>query len=269
MPQLDSLTYFMQIFFTFLSFWVAFVYFRLFILPEIYVTLKQKQLITEFIIKIGMLIKMTLIISKIYCLKVISVLNFSHIIYEKNLKQRLLLNNKFLKLLNLLNIFIFKNLILFNILKKIKLFNSILTLNFNLTYSSQTNSLIKNSKLINLNFFNFNNNLAALIFKIKKFKYLKLHFLGLFLKEKKNIKLKKKIFNKTLINFQILKNLIILEKLSNLSIDNLKLLVLSNNLLKTNNFKLNSRLNDFNFYNDLNLNYNNLLISNIQLSNLL
>jgi hypothetical protein len=58
MPQLDSLTYFMQVFFTFLSFWIAFLYFRLFVLPEIYVTIKQRQIITNFIIKIGMLIKM-------------------------------------------------------------------------------------------------------------------------------------------------------------------------------------------------------------------
>jgi hypothetical protein len=58
MPQLDSLTYFMQVFFTFLSFRIAFLYFRLFVLPEIYVTLKQRQIITNFIIKMGMLIKM-------------------------------------------------------------------------------------------------------------------------------------------------------------------------------------------------------------------
>jgi hypothetical protein len=266
MPQLDSLTYFMQIFFTFLSFWVGFVYFRLFILAEIYVTLKQKQLITEFIIKIGMLIKMTLIISKIYCLKVISVLNFSHFIYEKNLKQRLLLNNKFLKLLNLLNIFIFKNFTLFNILKKIKIFNNILTLNFTSIYSNQTNSLLKNSNLIKLNSVNIVNN--TLNFNTQQFKYLKLFFLGLDNIKKNNFKLKKKILSKTLFNFQILKNLIILEKIIILNIDNLKLLTLSNLLIKLNIRKIPAILN-FNFYNEININYLNLLIFNTKLTNLL
>jgi hypothetical protein len=268
MPQLDSLTFFMQIFFTFLSFWVGFVYFRLFILAEIYVTLKQKQLITEFIIKIGMLIKMTLIISKIYCLKVISVLNFSHFIYEKNLKQRLLLNNKFLKLLNLLNIFIFKNFTLFNILKKIKIFNNILTLNFNSIYSSQTNSLFKNSNLIKFNSINSNNIMNhTLNFNLQQFKYLKLNFLGLDNIKKGNFKLKKNVLSKTLLNFQILKNLIILEKLSNVNVDSLKLLTFSNLLIKLNLLKTLSILN-FNFYNETNLNYSNLLISNIKLTNL-
>ena len=265
MPQLDSLTYFMQVFFTFLSFRIAFVYFRLFIISEIYVTLKQKQLITEFIIKIGMLIKMTLIISKIYCLKVISVLNFSHILYEKNLKQRLLLNNKFLKLLNLLNIFIFKDFTLFNILKKIKIFNNVLTLNFNTIYSSQTNSLLKNSNLIKLNAINQFNKLN---FTSQQFKYLKLNFLGLDNIKNVNFKLKKNILPKTLINFQILKNLIILEKVLNLNLDTLKLFVFSNLLIKLNLLKTSSILN-FNFYNETNPNYSSLLIFNIQLTNLL
>jgi hypothetical protein len=57
MPQLDSVTFFMQVFFTFLSFWMSLSYFTLFILPEIYVTVKQRQFISNFIIKLGTLIK--------------------------------------------------------------------------------------------------------------------------------------------------------------------------------------------------------------------
>lgn len=57
MPQLDSLTFFLQVFFTFLSFWVGFLYFRLFILPEIYTSIKQEQIISNFIIKFGLSLK--------------------------------------------------------------------------------------------------------------------------------------------------------------------------------------------------------------------
>jgi hypothetical protein len=62
-----------------------------------------------------------------------------------------------LKLINLLNNFIFNKSILFNILKKIKLFNNILTLNFISVYSSQNNSIFKNSILIQLNKFSIIN----------------------------------------------------------------------------------------------------------------
>ncbi len=55
-----------------------------------------------------------------------------------------------MKLINLLNNFIFKKSILFNILKKIKLFNNILTLNFNLIYSGQNNTLFNYQFLKNL-----------------------------------------------------------------------------------------------------------------------
>jgi hypothetical protein len=58
MPQLDSITFFMQVFFTFLSFWMSFLYFTLRILPEIYVTIKQRQIITNFIIKMATMIKL-------------------------------------------------------------------------------------------------------------------------------------------------------------------------------------------------------------------
>jgi hypothetical protein len=66
-----------------------------------------------------------------------------------------------LKLINLLKNFFFKKSILFNILKKIKLFNNILTLNFNLIYSAQSNSIFKNSKLLKLNKISLNNNLSV------------------------------------------------------------------------------------------------------------
>jgi hypothetical protein len=58
MPQLDSITFFMQVFFTFLSFWMSFSYFTLLVLPEIYVATKQRQIITNFMIKIGLIIKL-------------------------------------------------------------------------------------------------------------------------------------------------------------------------------------------------------------------
>jgi hypothetical protein len=55
-----------------------------------------------------------------------------------------------LKLINLLKNFFFKKSILFNILKKIKIFNNILTLNFNLIYSTQSNSIFITSKILKL-----------------------------------------------------------------------------------------------------------------------
>jgi hypothetical protein len=57
MPQLDSITFFMQVFFTFLSFWMSFIYFTIRVLPEIYVSIKQRQNITNFVIKLGAIIK--------------------------------------------------------------------------------------------------------------------------------------------------------------------------------------------------------------------
>lgn len=53
--------------------------------------------------------------------------------------------------MNLLKNFFFNKSILFNIIKKIKLFNNILTLNFASIYSAQSNSIFKNSKLNKLN----------------------------------------------------------------------------------------------------------------------
>jgi len=66
-----------------------------------------------------------------------------------------------LKLINLLKTFFFKKSILFNILKKIKLFNNILTINFASVYSTQSNSIFKNSKLSQLNKIVINNNILA------------------------------------------------------------------------------------------------------------
>ena len=53
MPQLDVLTFFMQIFFTFLSFWLSFICYRNWVLPEAYIVLKQRQILVNFIIGIG------------------------------------------------------------------------------------------------------------------------------------------------------------------------------------------------------------------------
>ncbi len=66
-----------------------------------------------------------------------------------------------MKLISLLKNFFFKKSILFNILKKIKLFNNILTLNFTSIYSTQSNSIFKNSKLSQLNKIVINNNILA------------------------------------------------------------------------------------------------------------
>jgi hypothetical protein len=70
---------------------------------------------------------------------------------------------------------------LFNIIKKIKLFNNIITLNFNLTYSSQNNTLFKSSKISKFNFIKQNNN-NSLNIKIQQLK--NLNFLIVELKEK-------------------------------------------------------------------------------------
>lgn len=43
----------MQIFFTFLSFWLSFVCYRNWVLPEVYVVLKQRQNFIKFIIESG------------------------------------------------------------------------------------------------------------------------------------------------------------------------------------------------------------------------
>lgn len=56
MPQLDIVTFFMQIFFTFLSFWLSFICYRNWVLPEAYVVLKQRQIFTKFIIECGILL---------------------------------------------------------------------------------------------------------------------------------------------------------------------------------------------------------------------
>lgn len=56
MPQLDILTFFMQIFFTFLSFWLSFICYRNWVLPEAYVVLKQRQTFIKFIIESGIIL---------------------------------------------------------------------------------------------------------------------------------------------------------------------------------------------------------------------
>lgn len=56
MPQLDLLTFFMQIFFTFLSFWLSFICYRSWVLPEAYVVLKQRQTIITFIVESGIML---------------------------------------------------------------------------------------------------------------------------------------------------------------------------------------------------------------------
>jgi hypothetical protein len=172
-----------------------------------------------------------------------------------------------LKLITLLNTFIFEKFSLFNIIKKIKLFNNILTLNFNLTYSSQNNTLFKFSKISKFNFIKQNAN-SLLNLKIQQLK--NLNFLIVELTEKITLKTKKKNLFKTLNNFQTLKTLLINEKLNSMTENNLKTFTLSNSLIKLNFFKnqLLTTIN-FNFYNDLNLNYNNLVILNIKLKSLL
>ena len=172
-----------------------------------------------------------------------------------------------MKLITLLNTFIFEKFSLFNIIKKIKLFNNILTLNFNLTYSSQNNTLFKFSKISKFNFIKQNAN-SLLNLKIQQLK--NLNFLIVELTEKITLKTKKKNLFKTLNNFQTLKTLLINEKLNSMTENNLKTFTLSNSLIKLNFFKnqLLTTIN-FNFYNDLNLNYNNLVILNIKLKSLL
>jgi len=172
-----------------------------------------------------------------------------------------------LKLITLLNTFIFEKFSLFNIIKKIKLFNNIITLNFNLTYSSQNNTLFKSSKISKFNFIKQNNN-NSLNLKIQQLK--NLNFLIVELKDKITLKLKKKNLFKTLNNFQILKNSLINEKLNSINENNLKIFTLSNSLIKLN-FLKNQLLTtiNFNFYNDSNLNYSKLIVLNIKLKSLL
>jgi hypothetical protein len=169
-----------------------------------------------------------------------------------------------LKLIKLLNNFIFNKSILFNIIKKIKLFQNILTLNFNSIYSSQNNSLFRFSKIINLTSIISHNILNS---TNQKFKNLKLDFL--YIGNKVDLKLKKKILFKTLLNFQILKNTIIFEKLITLKDNNFKILIISNLLIKLNILSKSLTQINFNFYNDFNINYNKLLISNVKLKTLL
>jgi len=172
-----------------------------------------------------------------------------------------------LKLITLLNTFIFNKFSLFNIIKKIKLFNNIITLNFNLTYSSQNNTLFKSSKISKFNFIkqNINNSLNIKIQQLKN-----LNFLIVELKEKINLKIKKKNLFKTLNNFQILKISLINEKLNSINENSLKIFTLSNSLIKLNFLKtqLLTTIN-FNFYNDFNLNFNKLIVLNIKLKSLL
>ena len=172
-----------------------------------------------------------------------------------------------MKLITLLNTFIFNKFSLFNIIKKIKLFNNIITLNFNLTYSSQNNTLFKSSKISKFNFIkqNINNSLNIKIQQLKN-----LNFLIVELKEKINLKIKKKNLFKTLNNFQILKISLINEKLNSINENSLKIFTLSNSLIKLNFLKtqLLTTIN-FNFYNDFNLNFNKLIVLNIKLKSLL
>ena len=170
-----------------------------------------------------------------------------------------------MKLINLLNNFIFNKSVVFNILKKIKLFNNILTLNFNLVYSSQNNTLFKNLTLLNIK----TNVINLLNLKIQSFKILKFNFLTN-IKNENNLVSEIKELTKTSINYQILKNLIVADKLNLIDETNLKLLTLSNSLIKLNLFKNNS-LNtiNFDFYNYSNTNYKNSLLFNIKLKTLL
>ena len=64
MPQLDILTFFMQIFFTFLSFWLSFICYRNWVLPEAYVALKQRQSFIKFIIESGIILSSHLFLLK-------------------------------------------------------------------------------------------------------------------------------------------------------------------------------------------------------------
>ncbi len=85
MPQLDIVTFFLQIFATFLSFWSAFLYFRLFILPELYILVKQKQNLINYFNQCGYKLKLNLGILKLKIIKLTNILINFNIIQIKNI----------------------------------------------------------------------------------------------------------------------------------------------------------------------------------------
>jgi len=133
MPQLDVLTFFMQIFFTFLSFWLSFICYRNWVLPEAYIVLKQRQILVNFIIGIGINLSLQVSIIKLTSLKLISILNCIILILTKDFKYNVLFCNTLFKLLGKFDLIFGRFYNLFSVVFK---------------YSS----LLKISKKMNINF---------------------------------------------------------------------------------------------------------------------
>jgi len=125
MPQLDILTFFMQIFFTFLSFWLSFICYRNWVLPETYVVLKQRQTFIKFIIESGILLSSQFVFVKIFSLKLISTLNLTFLVITKDFKHNLIISNSYLKMFSQLSSVFFSSVSFYGFSFKLNLLSGI------------------------------------------------------------------------------------------------------------------------------------------------
>ena len=128
MPQLDSITFFLQVFSTILIFWLSFIIFRQGIFLVTFRTIKFRQNFIKFINNIGLSLQFFL-----FSLNLFNI-NYINLIQTLNLFAIKIINNIVTKF-NILN-FVTKIMCFFNVIKifkKINILNQIL--NNNLIFS--------------------------------------------------------------------------------------------------------------------------------------
>lgn len=136
MPQLDIITFFMQIFFTFLSFWLSFISYRNWVLPEAYIVLKQRQTFISFIITVGIFLSSQFLIIKLYNLKLITSSYIKLLILSKDLKYNIILCNVFFKVIKKFkSLWHFTQIHIFNIVKLNNLTNCLNKINITNIYN--------------------------------------------------------------------------------------------------------------------------------------